>query len=363
MAMQVQKSAVFTRTRVVTTYIETTIQAVVFVIICCGWYISVFKFGTVHAHLCLGRTIHSTSVPDCESPALDTLTEPYECLSDGTLDFCFKGPCNGRWKPPGTHHCSTCGVCRLEFDHHCPWLGNCVTASRMKAFLCLLYATAFVVPFAVIPVSGPLSGHFATALRVSKVDPWAVRIWWSRWYSWIVCGGPLGRWVFGTFLGFRVLKAQDAAAHDRWWFQGNMVDSPHTFAAAIVVAGSVLAIFAVCMAVVTTRDVLLGRTTLDTIRARRRRPTAAGSPLVQHTGRFVCIPTVTPSVASCSHSSGVESRPKTDNGAQQGLPERRVFEVLPGERLYDLGWRENLRKMWASRLFDRELPRSVLLAF
>jgi hypothetical protein len=37
---------------------------------------------------------------------------------------CVKDGCNGHWKPPKTHHCSVCKVCRIGFDHHCHLVGS-----------------------------------------------------------------------------------------------------------------------------------------------------------------------------------------------------------------------------------------------
>ncbi|KAJ4480870.1 zf-DHHC-domain-containing protein [Lentinula aciculospora] len=33
------------------------------------------------------------------------------------------------------HHCRACGTCVLKYDHHCPWIGQCVGARNHKFFI------------------------------------------------------------------------------------------------------------------------------------------------------------------------------------------------------------------------------------
>jgi palmitoyltransferase len=49
--------------------------------------------------------------------------------------YCLKCECI---KPDRSHHCSVCGHCVLKFDHHCPWVNNCVNFRNYKFFMLFL---------------------------------------------------------------------------------------------------------------------------------------------------------------------------------------------------------------------------------
>jgi hypothetical protein len=191
-----------------------------------------------HIYMCRGRTIHS--VPHYLMPSLSSITTPYESQHDGTLATCAKTVCGGRFKPPTTHHCSLCGVCRVGFDHHCPWLANCVTRERVKPFLLLLGLTAFTVPTVLLPIRHELARHVCSALAASRADAFARAYWWDGWWSWIFVGGPPGRWIVGTMLGFRILRR---GRGETAWFDGSFIVLPHMRLALLVGAASLLCVF------------------------------------------------------------------------------------------------------------------------
>ncbi|KAF5381486.1 hypothetical protein D9757_008130 [Collybiopsis confluens] len=68
-------------------------------------------------------------------------------------------------KPYRAHHCRACGTCVLKYDHHCPWIGQCVGARNHKFFINFNLATAFFTSYTLATLVG-----FAVHLSNGDID-------------------------------------------------------------------------------------------------------------------------------------------------------------------------------------------------
>ena len=69
-------------------------------------------------------------------------------------------------KPPNAHHCSICGVCVVDMDHHCPFINNCVGRGNNRPFLLFLFWVSVAMFYAISVFVYSLVHHNNSIMKV-----------------------------------------------------------------------------------------------------------------------------------------------------------------------------------------------------
>src|SRR5690606_31440277 len=94
-----------------------------------------------------GAASEDAAVPEDAERAASGGVAAYMIEAERPQRFCQRCSLD---KGAAIHHCRTCERCVLRFDHHCPWINNCVGERNHAAFLVLLLYVSLGAGYSVL---------------------------------------------------------------------------------------------------------------------------------------------------------------------------------------------------------------------
>lgn len=146
-------------------------------------------------------------------PSLGTNVYDRSCVSGGLrmCDIC------DQLKPPNVHHCSRCGYCVEDMDHHCPWVSNCITSNNRSMYIQCMIQTSFVFAITSRLCIAQHLPMYATHTMVSHVP--LISIYWK---CILILWNVFWTLVYVISLPFCTIMAAQQIVR---FYKGNYIDS------------------------------------------------------------------------------------------------------------------------------------------
>lgn len=262
-------------------------------------------------------------------PAIRDQLIPHQVISsEGDYSECWQDNCEGRILPPRARHCKDCRKCRLDFDHHCPWVG-CIARDTMKAFILFLGLAALAIIVGLLPVYRLAWTQCIHVTSLIWDEEWMYEEWWNSSWSW--AGGPLSRYVGAVAIAYLYYEP---TSDSRLYEVSNAGNAPVSMTLLFYIFyGTILGIFCVVMFTTSLQDVMKASSTIEATRTSKRRKSSGTKSYTSY--RLIKMPSVKSNLLQVG-----EARPGD------------IQEIDASVELYNFGICGNLKRVFGYTVKD-----------